>query len=193
MKKVTVLSGLFLLMITATGVLFAAEAEDGFGSSNKIEGKYFTIYYSQQIDISKLSRQLDITAMDKILAGKSVGEDIASEPELAKMVDILYGLVGDMIDMHVYNFKGGIKICEDQAQLNNIYKNLFNKDLVSYMVSFYVSDTSTIYISGESFKREILGHEIAHAIINHYFVVSPPVKVQEILSKYIEYQLRKAQ
>lgn len=193
MKKVTVLSGLFLFIITTTGVLFAAEVEDGFSSSNKIEGKYFTIYYSQQIGISKLSRQLNITAMDKILAGKNVGEDIASEPELAKMVDILYGLVGDMIDMHVYNFKGSIKICEDQAQLNNIYRNLFNKDLASSMASFYVNDINTIYISEESFKREILGHEIAHAIINHYFVVSPPIKVQEILAKYIEYQLHKVQ
>jgi len=61
------------------------------------------------------------------------------------------------------------------------------------MVSFYVNDISAIYISGENFRREILGHEIAHAIINHYFVVSPPIKVQEILAKYIEYQLRKAQ
>ena len=192
MKKVKILSGLFLFIMMA-GVLSAAEVKDGFGSSNKIEGKYFTIYYSQQIDISQLSRQLNITVVDEILAGNSLGENIASEPELAKMTDILYGLVSDMIDMHVYNFKGSIKICENQAQLSNIYRNLFNKDLASYMVSFYVSDTSTIYISGESFKREILGHEIAHAIINHYFVVSPPIKVQEILAKYIEYQLRKAQ
>ena len=193
MKKIKLLSGLLLFIITATGVLFAAEIEDGFGPSSKIEGKYFTIYYSQQMDISELSRQLNITIVDKILAGKNIGEDIASEPELAKMTDILYGLVGDLIDMHVYNFKGSIKICKNQAHLNNIYRKLFNKDLLSYMVSFYVSDISTIYISGESFKREILGHEIAHAIINHYFVVSPPIKVQEILAKYIEYQLRKAQ
>jgi hypothetical protein len=136
---------------------------------------------------------LNITAADKILAGKSIGEDIASEPDIARMADILYGLVGDMLDMHIYNFKGSIKICQDHAQLNNIYRNLFNKDLLSYMVSFYVNDISTIYISGESFRREVLGHEIAHAIINHYFVVSPPMKVQEILAKYIEYQLHKAQ
>ncbi len=191
MKKIVILSGLFLFIIT--GVLFASEIEDGFGPSKKIESKYFAIYYSPQIDISKLSQQLNITAVDKILAGKSIGEDIASEPELAKMIDILYGLVGDIVDMHIYNFKGNVKVCQNQAQLNNIYRNLFGKDLASYMVSFYVNDISTIYISGESFRREVLGHEIAHAILNHYFVVSPPAKVQEILAKYVEYQLRKAQ
>jgi len=191
MKKIALLSCLFLFI--TTGALFGVEIEDGFGPSKKIEGRYFTIYCSPQIDESGLSRQLNITAADKILAGKSVGKDIASEPELAKMIDILYGLVGDMVDMYIYNFKGSVKICRDQARLNNIYRNLFNKDLASYMVSFYVNDTSTIYISGENFRREILGHEIAHAIINHYFVVSTPAKVQEILAKYVEYQLRKMQ
>jgi hypothetical protein len=191
MKKIAISIALFSFI--AAGSLFAAEIEDSFGAASKIEGKYFTIYYSQQIDISKLSQQLNITTTDKILAGRNIDNDIASEHGIAGMVDILYSLVGDMVDMHVYNFKGNIKICRDQAQLNSIYRNLFGQDLLSYMVSFYVNDTSTIYISEESFRREVLGHEIAHAIINHYFVVSPPVKVQEILAKYIEYQLRKAQ
>jgi len=189
MKKIALLGCLFLFIIT--GRLFASEIDDSFGSCKKIEGKYFTIYYSPEIDISKLTQQLNITTADKILAGKSVGKEISSEEPLASMVDILYSLVGDMVDMHIYSFKGSIKICQDQAKLNTIYKKLFGKDLASYMVSFYVNDTNTIYISGENFRREVLGHEIAHAIINHYFVVSPPVKVQEILAKYTEYQLRR--
>jgi hypothetical protein len=191
MKKIAISIALFSCV--AAGSLFAAEIEDSFGPASKIEGKYFTIYYSQQIDISILSQQLSITAADKILAGRNIDDDIASEHGIAGMIDVLYSLVGDMVDMHVYNFKGNIKICQNHVQLNNIYRKLFGQDLLSYMVSFYISDTSTIYISEENFRREVLGHEIAHAIINHYFVVSPPVKVQEILSKYIEYQLRKAQ
>jgi len=191
MKKIALLGCLFLFIII--GRLFASEIDDSFGSGKKIEGKYFTIYYSPKIDISKLTQQLNITTADKILAGKSVGKEISSEEPLTSMVDILYGLVGDMLDMHIYSFKGSIKICQDQVKLNTIYEKLFNKDLASYMVSFYVNDTSTIYISGENFRREVLGHEIAHAIINHYFVISPPIKVQEILSKYVEYQLRKIQ
>lgn len=189
MKKIVLLGCLFLFIITSR--LFASEIDDSFGYGKKIEGKYFTIYYSSEIDASKLTRQLNITTADKILAGKSIGKEISSEEPLASMVDILYSLVGDMVDMHIYSFKGSIKICQDQVKLSAIYKKLFDKDLESYMISFYVNETSTIYISGENFRREVLGHEIAHAIINHYFVISPPIKVQEILSKYVEYQLRK--
>jgi hypothetical protein len=189
MKKIAIFCSLFLLV--TVGALPAVEIDDDFGRAEKVEGRYFSIYYSKELDISRLEEQLNITAADKILAGKSIGEDFSPEPGMARMVDILYGLVSDMVDMHIYNFKGAIKICRNKGHLNNIFRGFFNKDMESYMLAFYVNENTTIYISGENFRREVLGHEIAHAIINHYFVVSPPVKVQEILSKYVEYQLRK--
>ena len=40
-------------------------------------------------------------------------------------------------------------------------------------------------------EGDAIAHEIAHAIINHYFVVPPSVKMQEILSGYVEYSLNK--
>jgi len=58
--------------------------------------------------------------------------------------------------------------------------------------SFCSFDPDTIYISAEEFSREILGHEITHALLNHYFVVSPPQKVAEILSLHVEYQLHQS-
>ena len=53
------------------------------------------------------------------------------------------------------------------------------------------TDINTIYITAENFKKAVLGHEVAHAVISHYFVVQPSMKVQEVLAGYIEYQLRK--
>jgi hypothetical protein len=91
--------------------------------------------------------------------------------------------------MQLYSLQGKIKICKDFAQLSTIYCNFFNKELGA--TSFYVSDLNTIYTSAENFKREIIGHEIVHAIISHYFVVLPSVKIQEVLAGYVEYQLRK--
>ena len=35
----------------------------------------------------------------------------------------------------------------------------------------------------------VLAHEVAHAIINQYFAVPPPSKVQEILSQYVDKHL----
>jgi hypothetical protein len=164
--------------------------DDGFGAARKIEGKHFTIYYSPQIDASSLARQLNIQPSDEIIVGKPSDTGNSPEAELAGMLDTLFMQVGDILDMHLYSFQGNIKICKDDTQIDQVYNSLFNKSL-NNRKSFYVFSLNTIYISQDTFQREILGHEIAHAIINHYFVVQSPVKIQEILSMYVEYQLRK--
>jgi len=170
----------------------AAAPDDGFGQAKKIEGKHFTIYYSPPSALPDLVRQLNITPSDVLLAGASDAPQAGADVELAQGADALFSLVCDFLDMQLYSYKGKIKICLDERQLDTIYKDLFGKDpAAAPMGSFYVSDLNAIYITQESFKRLILGHEIAHAVISNYFVVQPPIKVQEILAGYVEYQLRK--
>lgn len=161
--------------------------DDGFGPAKRIETGHFTLYYSSGLDLGELAQGLNIGISDRLLAGQS----ISSSGDLADMLDVLFTRVCDILDMQLYSFKGNIKVCRDDAQLTDIYTNLFASDLGNRR-SFYVYDLNTIYISPESFKREILGHEIGHAIISHYFVVLPSVKIQEVLASYVEYQLRKS-
>src|SRR3989338_5912984 len=97
----------------------------------------------------------------------------------------------DIMDMHLYSLQVNIKLCRDDAQLNSIYNNLFKASLGGRR-SFYVFSFNTIYISIEGFSKEIIGHEMAHAIICHYFAVPPPVKIQEVLAMYVEHNLRRA-
>jgi len=106
------------------------------------------------------------------------------------MIDTLFSQVCDILDMQLYNFHGTIKIYRDFKQVNAIYKNLFNRELPKSH-SFYAYNLNTVYISAEHFSREVLGHEIGHAVISHYFVVLPSVKIQEVLATFVEYQLRK--
>lgn len=183
-----------LILLFFSGSVYNAYSvtDDGFGPAKRIEGKYFTIYYSTQLEPSSLARQLNVTSSDKVLAGGSIieGEGF-SGLGLTDMVDTLFMRVCNILDMDLYSFKGNIKICRDQKQISEIYNNLFYKELNNRR-SFYVYSLNTIYISADSFKREILGHEIGHAVISHYFVVLPSVKVQEVLATYVEYQLRKS-
>jgi Zn-dependent peptidase ImmA (M78 family) len=95
--------------------------------------------------------------------------------------------------MQLYSYRGHIKVCADERQLADVYRNLFGVSAGErHLHSFYVYEVNTIYITKESFDRFVLGHEIGHAVISNYFVVQPPVRVQEVLAGYVEYQLRKA-
>ena len=170
---------------------YAYGYEDGFGQAKKLQTKQFTVYYAPQMDLSALAQGLKISFSDKVLAGANPKLSASgAQPELAEALDILFLSVGNILDMNLYSFQGTIKICRDMNQLKDIYTNLFSSSLGGRF-SFYVSELNTIYISAEHFQREVLGHEMAHAIMSHYFVVQPPVKASEVLAGYVEYQLRK--
>jgi hypothetical protein len=174
------------LMLSASQ---AAAFDDGFGSAKKIEGKYIVAYYPSDTDPAELVQALNMRASDKIMAGESSQSKKSYEEELAQALDTLYIQVSNILEMHLYSLKTIIKICKDEAQLTDIYTKMFNADLGGRR-SFYVYSFGTIYISKDSFTREILGHEMSHVIISNYFVIPTPVKIQEVLSMYVEYNLR---
>ncbi|OGX16058.1 MAG: hypothetical protein A2166_05455 [Omnitrophica WOR_2 bacterium RBG_13_41_10] len=180
---------ILITFIIAVTISAAYSYEDGFGQAKKIESKYFTIYYAPQLDTFDLAQQLNVGAAERILAGRTARANSSRETELTDMMDTLFLRAGEILDMNLFSYKGIIKICRDKEHLNGIYRKIFNKDLRS--PSLYIYTLNTIYICPEDFKIYILGHEIAHAIISNYFVVQPPEKVAEILSGYVEYQLRK--
>ena len=164
--------------------------DDGFGTAKQLKSEHFTLYYSPQLNASGLAQKLDIGASERLLVGKSTQRSSSDQAGLGDMLDTLFSQVSGILDINIYSLQVNIKVGRDYNHLNSVYQTLFDADLHN-MKSFYVHDLKTIYIQRESFTREILGHEIAHAIICHYFVVPPPMRVQEVLSGYVEYQLRK--
>lgn len=181
----------FVLFFSGTGS--AGAIDDSFGRAKKIEGNHFTIYYAPELELYSLARQLNVAPLDQFLSGGPAGKDgPTGESELAGMLDTLFLRVCDILDMHLYSFKGTVKICRDSAQLNTIYQVLFGKSAIKVTRSFYAYSVNTIYTSAENFQLGIIGQEMGHMIINNYFVVPPPEKVQEVLSAYVEFQLRNA-
>lgn len=183
--------GIIIIVISISLTISVAYGyDDNFGQAKVIKGKHFTVYYASGVDIFSLAQELNIGPAEKILVGRSTETNSRPETELTDMLDTLFLRVCGILDMHLFSFKGTIKICCDYEHLNSIYRGLFNRDLKA--PSLYIYTFNTIYITPEGFKCEIIGHEIAHAIISNYFVVQPPEKVAEVLAGYVEYQLRKA-
>ncbi|MCK5581500.1 MAG: hypothetical protein KAJ18_09545 [Candidatus Omnitrophica bacterium] len=152
------------------------------------ESQYFSIYGYKDLDIRELLFKLNF---NHFLQVDSFLEEGGQGPEniLAKTMDALYLEISDILGIHIYSFRGNIKFYPDQASLNKVFRNFFEKDF--HERSFYLHEKKTIYVSFADLTLGMLGHEAAHAIISHYFVVPPPEKVQEVLSGYVEFSLRK--
>lgn len=184
----------FFLILFGAVLLLGAPAsfasDDGLGFQKKIEGKYVAVYALSKLDAARLAEQLNVRPSDEILQGQLAGGQNSNEVMLGQMLDTLFLQVSNILDMHLYSMKMDLRVCKTIAELGDIYNRLFGTSLGGRK-SFYVYDYNSVYVSEEAFQTGIIGHEMSHAIISRYFGVPAPVKIQEVLSMYVEYNLKK--
>ena len=161
-----------------------------YAQARSIQTKYFTVNYYEGCDLTRLADKLDVRHflnIDMISQGYST-KNITSL--ISQAVDAIYLEVCDILDIHIYSLKGVINILPDTNSVARIIAQYSGKSISS--PSFYFSSQNTIYISFNELNAGMLAHEMGHALITHYFVVAPSPKVQEVLTGYVEYSIRKA-
>ncbi|MDD5347024.1 MAG: hypothetical protein PHT59_00245 [Candidatus Omnitrophica bacterium] len=152
------------------------------------EGSYFSVYAEPGVDVYRLLTKIDYEYLVQPRAFGAEKQENLNDI-LARTLDGLYQEVSDILDIHIYSFKGKIVFVTDQPSLGQLLKEQYNLDFDERSIYYY--DQNVIYVSASDMTPGMLGHEIAHAIISHYFVVPPPTKLQEVLAGYVEYTLRK--
>ena len=177
-----------VMVLGCAGVAaWAAGPDDGVPVGRVIESRYFTVSLAPGVEEWSLVRSLDIAPGHKIIVGPSPSY---SPNSLGDLLDALFAWSGGVLDMNLYSYKGRIKVVRTTAELGEVYRRLYG--VADHAEKgFYVFSLNTLFVAQEDFTKEIVGHEIAHAIISNFFVVQPPEKVQEVLAGYIEFQLRK--
>jgi len=113
---------------------------------------------------------------------------------IAKALDALYLEVSDILDIHIYSYHGKIKIYPNKEDVESNVATALKKQHAKKtdFPAVYRHSLNTIYASFPDLTLGMLAHEIAHAILSHYFVVPPPTKIQEVLAGYVEYTIRKS-
>ena len=166
--------------------LAAVGPSDGFSAARKIESRYFSVQLAPGVDESQLITSLNIGPESKVLAGQS----LSAVSSLGDVLDALFVWACGVLDMQLYSYRGNIKVVNSESALADVYRKLYGMERTGEK-GFYIYEINTLYVSQDDFTKEIVGHELGHAIISNYFVVQPSAKVQEVLAGYIEYQLRK--
>ena len=180
------------ILLIASGAVNGWAADDGFGEATQIDGEHFIIDYKSGVDLKALAGQLTVSKSDQMLANVHI-DDSSAEKKIASTVEVLFNRASDVLDMRVYSLKAHIKVFLTHQELADFYEKLYHHPLPCTGYSFYLADFDSIYLSAEHMQRSVLGHEMGHAIMTHYFVVQPSIKIQEVLAGYVEYQLRKSE
>lgn len=104
--------------------------------------------------------------------------------EICYRLDKLFAHVKDILNMYPDIPKVTVKIFRDRDELCDEYFRIYasRRDLSAY----YIKDLNTIYTSEVDIGDSVMIHEMAHVIIDHYFVTPPSTKVSEILASYVD-------
>ncbi len=156
----------------------------------KIESEYCEIYFLSYRELKKINSNVDVSLISlnvekKIRSPKIKTKSISNE--VKRKFDVIFRKVKEILDMHPRGVKVKINIYLNKKQLDRVHHKLFKQK--NRAISFYVYKTNTIYTSVQHISEGVLAHEMGHCIIDHYFVVLPPRKVQEILAVYVDSHL----
>lgn len=184
-----ILKRLNLLMV---GFFITAAVSPCVMAGEIVKSKYLTVYADAGIDKAQVLKKLSADyylRLGPAFSASSVGGE-GLDGMLAKTLDALYLEVSDVLDIHMYDFNVDLEILRDRAAIAEVLRPYFGgKDI--NMPSFYYHNKKKIYVSLADLNAGMLAHEISHSIISHYFIVPPPAKMQEVLSGYVEYAVRK--
>ena len=111
----------------------------------------------------------------------------AGDSDIAGKIDALFMRVQEILDMRQKMAKVTIKIYPDSSTLEEVYQRLFPGG--NAMRAWYLFEKNTIYVSVADLHEGMLAHEMAHAIIDHFFSVRPPASTAEILARYVSKHL----
>lgn len=153
----------------------------------RIDGEICVIEYEQGVDLAQLERKLDLTFVDvtgfrRDLIGLSIPQ------RLIEKVEVVALKVKQILDMYPAGYEVQLKVFKDRRALQDYYADIFGQR--KKIISFYVYKHNTIYTSQRDISEHVLAHELAHSIIDHYFVILPPENIAEMLAIHVDTRLK---
>jgi len=152
----------------------------------ELKSNFVRLVFSDQDDIARLDKKIDF--------GDSGGWFAASTPaaaqeRLLRKIDAIYTKVQRILDMRKPPMQPTVvlQVARDEDELAAISVKIFKRRASAR--AWYVYMHNTVYINVRDVHAGMIAHELAHAIIDHYFSAPPPRNTAEILATAVDRSL----
>lgn len=182
---------LFLLLFSAATASASVISDNQFSDGNdwmSVNSLYCTIFFKDGVDLAKIDKKIDTYKIDYGLTEKPPRAGDEAKDKIAYKFDLILFKVQEILDMRPKDLRLDVRIYKGQGDLNRVYVGIFDQD--NKFIAYYVFKINTLFASEEKISANILAHEIAHCVIDHYFSVLPPTKVAEMIAQYADVHLR---
>lgn len=167
------------------GLAQAEEVGQVTTNGRRIDSRYCTMWLHPSIEVKQVSKRISTWRVrPRVKADK--GEGV--ESELAAKCDTIFRRAEEILDMYPPGIHTTIRILKEREEIEGIHSNRYGYGTEA--VAFYVFEENTIYATLKDLSESVLVHEMAHCIIDHYFRIRPPRKIEEMLAMHVDTHLR---
>lgn len=154
-------------------------------SGFELKTKYALVTYDNETVLKKFNKEVKLGSLSYLLKNK---RSLSIEDEVKNKIDVIVERVQSILEMFFRDLTFNMVFMASQKDVQNIFENKYGKD-VDY-IAFYSPKDKTIYLSVRDIELGVLAHEIAHVVIDHYYGISTPSKIHEVLVQYVETHLK---
>lgn len=177
------------------GVLLAFPYNSAFAQerAKTFTSKYITVRCQDEKELEVLEEKINIDFIARQLQGLYSFFLFGKKkelilPRLEAKLDTVLERVKLLLDMYPQNGRLTVEILPDKKELQKKFLTLYGQPMDT--IAFYHNQTDTIYLSLKDVTEGVLAHEMSHFIMSHYFIIPPPMKVQEVLAQYVDLHLK---
>ena len=154
----------------------------------RIHTQYTIIQYQTEDDLYRFHASVEYGGFEwnrpAELSNLSV-EDV--KQMIIQKTDAIFERVQAILDMRKKFKPPIIRIHSNRDQLVRAYRKIYKGEC--RIRAWYRYRTNTVYLNVEDVHAGMVGHELAHAVIDHYLLVKPPAQTAEILARYVDRHL----
>ncbi len=149
---------------------------------------FCTLYFRYDVDIDTVNNWLDTYKVDYGLLEKPPRPGESANDRIAYKFDLIFYKVQELLDMRPEDLHLNVRIYRHQEDLDRVYLEIFDQE--NRFIAYYVFKMNTLFASEAKMSANVMAHEIAHCVVDHYFSVIPPQKVAEMIAQYADAHLR---
>ncbi|MDD4879768.1 MAG: methyl-accepting chemotaxis protein [Candidatus Omnitrophica bacterium] len=183
---------LFLFLFAAATAPASVISEDGRFSDGSdwtsVNSLYCTVFFKDGVNLASVNNRIDTYKIDYGLTEKPVRAGDEIKDEIAYKFDLIFSKVQEILDMRPKGLRLNVRIYKGQDDLDRVYVEIFRQD--NKFIAYYIFKLNTLFASEQKVSANVLAHEIAHCVVDHYFSVIPPTKVAEMIAQYADAHLR---
>lgn len=175
------LQKLLLLLLVSLGFLAVGFLAVGsIVTADELKTRFTTIVYADEKLLHEFNDEIFFRR--GYLFPSRRKQSLTLYDDVAEKLDAIIERVELTLEMFPGDLKFTVTLLPDAEAVQRIYKGNYHKS-VDY-IAYYSPKEKTIYLSVKDINLTVLAHEIAHAVVDHYFEVPPPVKIHEMLAQH---------